>query len=410
MKANNIIKKNIKDNKKYPEEIKKDLVDNYSPIKNVSEIEKKEKSEGNKNIKTDKSEKNKNKNKSEANRTKKNHKKSKNIKEKKTDTNKMKNSKNKEKKKSEKKNLENDKSKLSKREKEDNSRKILKKKNEKNTENNKKKDKTIIKMNNKKENINKSPNSSRSIETEIEKLRKDVNNLMTINNDLISRLEKLDDEKQEKIFNSNVINFAEEYDGKVNDVSSKFLKEEKALNKHINKQEENFQNFLSNYKINFSEISSQVKSLTKKVLDISDIQNAKEANIQKGIDADRLIINHNLNVKGVTYAKKIKANEIDLENIQLKDDFLKIKENTRIIIDNQSFDVKNISKIMHFAEFVKKNCGDDLELCNLIYKEQDYESEKQKEIIEGLKMVRFETNKIIKGRGNKLKKEKNFKI
>lgn len=252
--------------------------------------------------------------------------------------------------------------------------------------------------------------SESAIEKEIDKLKEQVKNLIEMNDALVKRLEKIVDKKYEnKIDPKNILSFVQKYEGKFRDIDSKLKDEKEALSFNLNKKEKSLKNLFENTNLNFKEIKSRVKNLNEKITEIKEKQIEKEEALKTGFEGDKLTIENDLNVKGVTYSKKVETKQINIENLEIKDNVLKVVENTRLVIGSESFNFSEVSRLLKYVNTIQAHCGDNFEFCKVVPVEKKNEiEEKQMHIVENLKKLRSDSTHFFDKHGLKDKRKERF--
>lgn len=257
----------------------------------------------------------------------------------------------------------------------------------------------IINNNENKINNKNDSDSESAIESEIEKLKTQVKNLIQMNDALVKHLEKIDSKKRESKIDKNLIGFVQKYEGKVKEIDSKLKEEKKAVSADLSKKEKSLKNLFENTNLNFNEIKSQVKNLNAKLNEIEEKQKEKEDALKTGFEGDKLTIEKNLNVKGIAYSKKVFTKQINLQNVQISENVFKVKEDTRLEIGSESFDFSEIAKLLSYVETIKAHCGEDFELCGVVGEEEKMNVEiKKQQIVENLRKLKGDNSRVFSGK------------
>jgi len=276
-------------------------------------------------------------------------------------------------------------------------------------------DKILINDNNSYDNISEKSDSEfqSAIYSEVDKLKSQVKNLIEMNDALVKRLEKIDIKKHESKIDKNISSFMQKYESKVKDIDSKLKDEAKAISADLYKKLKSYKKTNENTNINFNEIKSHVKSLNEKINEIEKKRKENDYALKTGFDGDSLTVENNVNVKGLIHTHKLFTKEINLQNVLITEKLLKVKEDTRLEIGSESFDFSEVAKLLGYVDTIKAQCGEDLQLCSVVNKEEKSEiEEKKKRIVDNLKSLKVNTNRVLaasKRSGREGKKDRNLR-
>jgi len=237
---------------------------------------------------------------------------------------------------------------------------------------------------------------------EIENLKSQIESLIKMNEKLIKNFNKFESKKENKI-EDNVISFIENYDKKVNDLKSKLKTNKKNIEKTLAQKEESFSEIFSEASQKFTELKTNIKSLNHQVEDITHKQTEAEIKIKNGLEIDNLNVNNNLNINGILYSKKILADEINMENVQINSSNIKVNGDTQLQVGNEVLSFEKVIQNLDYISKLRDYCGEDYSNCKQISAEKTEEQNLQQEnILKNLKKLRGETSQVMK------KKHRNY--
>merc|ERR1712151_1144445 len=103
-------------------------------------------------------------------------------------------------------------------------------------------------------------------------------------------------------------------------------------------------------------------------------------------------INQKLNVDGIIYSKKLNTKGINLPNIQITPQGIKVTGDTKIQTGNSEISFENILNKLSYVDKLMKICGKNFERCKALSDEElKKESIKQNMILMNLKKLRSES-------------------
>lgn len=229
--------------------------------------------------------------------------------------------------------------------------------------------------------------SNTNIENDIKLIKKQVKNLLGDNVKLIKKLVKSDFKKKDLISDNDIINFLEKYEAKVRlqdkniNNSNANKTDKKGYSELFNKKEKEIKILFDEAKSNFNNLKSEVKDIQGKITEISKIQKKRADDSKTGFEGDHLVVENNLRVNGETLSKTISSKSLNLDNIQIHDNTIHVKEDTKLTIDNQTFNFSQINNIVNFIETFHSKCGDNLDRCKLISDLQRQKKDEAKKMI-----------------------------
>ena len=99
------------------------------------------------------------------------------------------------------------------------------------------------------------------------------------------------------------------------------------------------------------------------------------------------------------YTKKLFTNEINLENMQLTPNFLKLNENVNIQLGNRQISMENLFEKLAYLEKIEETCGKNFEKCRTISNDElKKQANLQNEILRNLKKLRIESSELMRKR------------
>jgi len=231
---------------------------------------------------------------------------------------------------------------------------------------------------------------------EIDHLKTQIDSLMKMNEKLFKKVNKSETKKETKI-EDNVISFIENYDKKVDNLKTKLRTNKKNIEKSIADKEDMFSEIFSETTQRFTELKTNLKSLGHQVDHIAEKQTEAENKIKNGLEIDNLSVNNNLDINGVLFSKKLIAEEINLENLQINSSNIKVGKDTQLQVGNEIIPFEKVIQNLDYISKLKDYCGEHFEKCNLISAEKsDAQNLQQEHILKNLKKLRSETSQAIR--------------
>lgn len=231
---------------------------------------------------------------------------------------------------------------------------------------------------------------------EIENLKSQIDSLMQMNEKLFKKVNKFES-KKEGIIEDNVISFIENYDKKVNDLKTKLKTNKKNIEKTIAEKEDMFSEIFSETSQRFTELKTNIKSLNHQVDHITKQQTEAESKIKNGLEIDNLSVNNNLNINGVLFSKKLSAEEINLDNVQINSSNIKVNRDTQLQVGNEILSFEKVIQNIDYISKLRDYCGEDFTNCRLISAERsEAQNLQQENILRNLKKLRTETAQVIR--------------
>lgn len=217
-----------------------------------------------------------------------------------------------------------------------------------------------------------------------------------MNEKLVKKVNKFESKKEAKI-EDNVISFIENYDKKVNELKSKLKSNKKNIEKTIAEKEDMFSEIHSETTQRFTELKSNIKSLNHQLEHIAQKQTEAESKIRNGLEIDNLSVNNNLNINGILYTKKLFADEINMDNVQINSSNIKVNRDTQLQVGNEILHFEKIIQNLDYISKLRDYCGEDFSKCKLISSEKSESQNLQQEnILKNLKKLRTETAQVMK--------------
>lgn len=231
---------------------------------------------------------------------------------------------------------------------------------------------------------------------EIDNLKNQIDYLMKMNEKLNRKVNKYESKKEAKI-EDNVISFIENYDKKVNDLKNKLKINKKNIEKSIADKEDMFSDIFSETSQRFTELKSNIKSLNHQVEHIVHKQTEAESKIKNGLEIDNLNVNNNLNINGILYSKKLFAEEIDMDKVQINSANIKVNRDTQLQVGNQVLPFENIILNLDYISKLRDYCGANFSKCKIISAQKtEAQNLQQENILKNLKKLRTETAQVMK--------------
>jgi len=233
---------------------------------------------------------------------------------------------------------------------------------------------------------------------EIEGLKSKMSNLMKLNQKLGENLIK-DQKNNKNNANKEMISFIQNYDHKVNSLRKTFKSSKDNVETNFMQNNEFVKKAITSSQQKYSEITSEISELDQKVKSLNQKQEAQRNLISQGLEVDDLKINQNLKVDGVLYSKKLVTKGIDLGNIQLNSQALKVNGESVIQLGNKVISFENIMSKMAYVDNLQKTCGKNFEKCRTVSDaELKKETNRQNEILKNLKKLRVESTELMRRR------------
>merc|ERR1711957_846705 len=233
---------------------------------------------------------------------------------------------------------------------------------------------------------------------EIEDLKSQMSHLVKLNQKLGENLIK-DQKNNKNNANKEMISFIQNYDHKVNSLRKTFKSSKDNVETNFMQNNEFVKKAITSSQQKYSEITSEISELDQKVRDLNQKQEAQRNLISKGLEVDDLKINQNLKVDGVLYSKKIVTKAINLENIQLTSQALKVNGEAKIQLGNKVISFENIMNKMAYVDNLQNTCGKNFEKCRTVSDaELKKETNRQNLILKNLKQLRIESTELMRKR------------
>jgi hypothetical protein len=232
---------------------------------------------------------------------------------------------------------------------------------------------------------------------DIEQLKKDVQVLLQTNEKLVRRFEKAN-AKSRKVEKggANMYSFIQEYDKDMKNLKDSVEDGKHKIQSAINEKDVEFKKLYNQATSKFNEVHKRVEAVNKKIEGLQTHQEGeqdlKAANINvQNLSADNASFN------------RFNATEITLPSMKITKDEIVINGGTKIVIDGEAINVAELVKdVGRFQEFVEK-CGKDFERCKPVSEEVLDEQKKTQEVIlNSLRDLRAQTNKILMSRRDRL--------
>jgi hypothetical protein len=234
---------------------------------------------------------------------------------------------------------------------------------------------------------------------EIQKLKKDMSNLLEVNSklkrryDLTEKLQKKDDE-----FTSNIVSFIQKNEMKVKNLKNEIKHSKNEISSKLTEKEEELSRMYSSANESFKSLQKQLKEVEERITEIKSEEKTKFKEMKNKLDLDHLTVEKKLDVDGNAFVENtVSTNQVDLGNIKISSsDLVFYNENTKFIIGNEVISLRELVENMNVLSELENKCGEDLTKCKIVSKEEvARQQKKQEKILKDLKSLRAETEKIL---------------
>jgi hypothetical protein len=238
-------------------------------------------------------------------------------------------------------------------------------------------------------------------EKEIEKLKAKVNSLMKMNKSLLEEMEK---RKQIKTLSQeaseDLVNLIEKTKNPLNSIETQIKNTEENFKEKITQKDSEVKAEYTKLLKNLDFLLEKMQKAEKSLEEISRDEALVNGEVKKNYETDRLEVQENIQNDGVTNVDAITSEEIDLGNMKIDlERILFNNPNSEIIVGSNVISLRELKENLEGMENLKRKCGEHLEKCSVYNGDAlEKEIEKEDKIIDDVKVLRKETQKVNKGK------------
>merc|ERR1712151_493084 len=127
-----------------------------------------------------------------------------------------------------------------------------------------------------------------------------------------------------------MLSFMQNYEQKVNGLKKTIIQSKQNTHNNFLQNKEIVKQAIDETKQKYSAITNEISEIDNKIRSLSHKQLEQQKSISKGLEIDDLKINQKLNVDGIIYSKKLNTKGINLPNIQITPQGIKVTGDTKI--------------------------------------------------------------------------------
>jgi hypothetical protein len=241
---------------------------------------------------------------------------------------------------------------------------------------------------------------------DIDVLKKDVQALIQTNEKLLEKFKNMtgnDNKDKPSGSSSNIVSFIQKYDKDVNNLQDKLKTNKNEIETTLNEKGKEFERLYNRANSKFDDIHKKVETVNRKLDHIKNESLGKIKNLRENFKVSNLEVQEKLTAAEANI-NKLDTNEIDLPTFKVTKKEVEFKKDAKFVFDGEFVTLSEIMKEAKlFEEFVKK-CGNNFEKCKPVSDEVLQEQEKtQKVILDSLRDLREQTNRILLGRQKRLR-------
>jgi len=237
--------------------------------------------------------------------------------------------------------------------------------------------------------------------SEIQKLKSKVYDLISLNKELMTEIEKKQKIKKKSLdLSDDLINLIQTSEAPLKEYKINLTKTQVKSEEKLARKEKQLKEIYTDMRRNLDNLVGNVDSTKKSLNEIKNDESLINGELKKNYITDSLAVLGNVEVEGRANAQAIKAENVDIGNIKIDLEKIAISNpQTEIIVGSEILSLKELVENLEILEKLNDRCGENMKDC-LLYNDQLFENDmkRQNQIIMELKRLRKQTKDLIHDR------------